>query len=820
MIARRSLTPLLLDHTAADTLVEIGGLRALMGDIPQWCKRPDHETVVWLNSALGQLWPHLSAALSTTVGNVVGRILGRISPLGMNLSFKEFNMGSEALTILSAKKVGDAKSSRDEVVLDLEVRWVGDPTVVLNVMLMGLPLLVRLSELQVTGTLRLCLTAFDNKLPCFHALKVSFVEQPDVRFALSLVGGDIDLIPGVSDAITDIIGRGLSKSLVWPKYVRVPIARKPGGIEGDAGERVMVSQSDAAAILEVTLISGERLPNMSLIGTSDPYVSMKLTNSQRPSVKSSVVVDDLNPMWNESFRIIVDDPSTQSLQLVVGDYSVLAEGKKMKRLEKMLEKCQALSCGYGRKLRKKFYNGVIRGGKLDKKETDGATHESGHLFQTVMGNGAVKLSELKPFEETERQVVLTKDALNVLTVFKKLGVLSKPQRQTKAGSLQLRLRLIPLSSDSRQQRANIASAGIEAEKALQAKKAQMGIQEPLPFMVKYAKSSVRDPSSSEASGGKSGTGGEMELSDVAGPDTLDLVKASKKGVEYLVGSVLGGSTDARITNENLTKLRPHLNGLLHAQLVKGESLVAKDVNGFSDPYFKFKLKTQKWTSKVKSATLNPVYNEHCEFIIQPADLITEAVNFKIECWDKDIVGKDFMGEAAVPLREIVKKSLLSDESSVYERIELEGVDSGAVHIQFRFQSVDISLATDACSFDALVRRTASLSLKVGSDGEKITSPRTFMSMLFGPPKGTKIAIAAHGLDGDGDASDEIEEDERNGKGEPSLESGEGIVVVASPGGGTPGESRPHLEVPSGLDSHALSSRAGVTPPLTTRVPST
>jgi Ca2+-dependent lipid-binding protein len=35
---------------------------------------------------------------------------------------------------------------------------------------------------------------------------------------------------------------------------------------------------------------------------------------------------------------------------------------------------------------------------------------------------------------------------------------------------------------------------------------------------------------------------------------------------------------------------PLLTGLLYVQLVKGESLVSKDVNGLSDPYFKLKLK--------------------------------------------------------------------------------------------------------------------------------------------------------------------------------------------------------------------------------------
>jgi hypothetical protein len=47
------------------------------------------------NMALTQLWPHLNGALSTVIGRAVGRILSRISPLGLQLSFKEFNLGTE-----------------------------------------------------------------------------------------------------------------------------------------------------------------------------------------------------------------------------------------------------------------------------------------------------------------------------------------------------------------------------------------------------------------------------------------------------------------------------------------------------------------------------------------------------------------------------------------------------------------------------------------------------------------------------------------------------------------------------------------------------
>jgi hypothetical protein len=66
----------------------------------------------------------------------------------------------------------------------------------------------------------------------------------------------------------------LGKALVWPKYIRVPIANKHEGGDDDEEGGVGVSRSDAAAILEVTLMRGDGLYNMSVLGTSDPYVTM------------------------------------------------------------------------------------------------------------------------------------------------------------------------------------------------------------------------------------------------------------------------------------------------------------------------------------------------------------------------------------------------------------------------------------------------------------------------------------------------------------------------------------------------------------------
>ena len=136
------------------------------------------------------------------------------------------------MRLLSVKQTGSLSTSKDEVVLDFDARWCGDPTIVLNVAIMGLTLRVRLQELQVLGPLRVCLANFDDRLPCFHVLKVAFVSQPEVQFSLSLIGGDIDMLPGVKETVTEIVGKSLARALVWPKYVKVPIAP---GKEGRGG---------------------------------------------------------------------------------------------------------------------------------------------------------------------------------------------------------------------------------------------------------------------------------------------------------------------------------------------------------------------------------------------------------------------------------------------------------------------------------------------------------------------------------------------------------------------------------------------------------
>lgn len=73
-------------------------------------------------------------------------------------------------------------------------------------------------------------------------------------------------------------------------------------------------------ILHVKVVRAEKLKKKDILGASDPYVKLKLTEEKLPSKKTTVKYKNLNPEWNEEFNIVVKDPESQVLELIVYDW--------------------------------------------------------------------------------------------------------------------------------------------------------------------------------------------------------------------------------------------------------------------------------------------------------------------------------------------------------------------------------------------------------------------------------------------------------------------------------------------------------------------
>ena len=67
------------------------------------------------------------------------------------------------------------------------------------------------------------------------------------------------------------------------------------------------------------VVRATKLLRMDILGTSDPYVKLRLIGGG-PAKKTSVKMRNLNPVWNEKFKLLVHDPKSQVLQLKVYDW--------------------------------------------------------------------------------------------------------------------------------------------------------------------------------------------------------------------------------------------------------------------------------------------------------------------------------------------------------------------------------------------------------------------------------------------------------------------------------------------------------------------
>lgn len=73
-------------------------------------------------------------------------------------------------------------------------------------------------------------------------------------------------------------------------------------------------------ILNVKVVRAVKLEKKDIMGSSDPYVKLKLTDDKLPMKKTTVKHKNLNPEWNEEFSFVVKDPEIQALEIKVYDW--------------------------------------------------------------------------------------------------------------------------------------------------------------------------------------------------------------------------------------------------------------------------------------------------------------------------------------------------------------------------------------------------------------------------------------------------------------------------------------------------------------------
>ncbi|XP_065881164.1 synaptotagmin-2-like [Euphorbia lathyris] len=291
-------------------------LQQLLPEIPLWVKNPDYDRVDWLNRFIETMWPYLNTAICKMVRTIAKPIIAEQIPKYKidSVEFEELTLGSLPPTFQGIKVY---LTDEKELIIEPSVKWAGNPNITIAVKAFGLRATVQVVDLQVFASPRITLKPLVPSFPCFANIFVSLMEKPHVDFGLKLLGADAMSIPGLYRFVQELIKDQVANMYLWPKALQVPILDPAKASKRPVG------------ILAVKVVKAMKLRKKDFLGASDPYVKLKLTEDKLPSKKTTVRHKNLNPEWNEEFNIVVKDPESQALEIIVYDWEQIAKHDKM-----------------------------------------------------------------------------------------------------------------------------------------------------------------------------------------------------------------------------------------------------------------------------------------------------------------------------------------------------------------------------------------------------------------------------------------------------------------------------------------------------------
>ncbi|XP_050211191.1 synaptotagmin-3 isoform X1 [Mercurialis annua] len=288
--------------------MDMSSLEEILSEIPLWVKCPDYERVDWLNKFLLDMWPYLDKAICATIRSttepIFAEYIGKYKIQA--IEFEHLSLGTLPPIIHGIKVY---QTNEKDLLMEPAIKWAGNPNIILMLKIMSIPIRVQLVDLQVFAAPRVALKPLVPTFPCFANLVVSLMERPHVDFGLKILGGDVMSIPGLYRLVQEIIKKQVASLYLWPRSLDIPVL-----------DSSSVAIKKPVGILHAKVVRAMKLLKADLLGTSDPYVKLSLTGEKLPAKKTTIKKKNLNPEWNENFKIIVKDPQSQVLHLEVFDW--------------------------------------------------------------------------------------------------------------------------------------------------------------------------------------------------------------------------------------------------------------------------------------------------------------------------------------------------------------------------------------------------------------------------------------------------------------------------------------------------------------------
>ncbi|KFM62535.1 Extended synaptotagmin-3, partial [Stegodyphus mimosarum] len=243
-------------------LNEKGCILAQLTDLPSWVFFPETERAEWLNKILRQLWPYVGIYVKEMLKETMEpSIRGSLPSYLQSFRFEKIILGDMPPRI-GGVKVYQENVSRNEIIMDLEIRYSGDCNIQVGVK----KIKAGIKDLQIYGTVRLVMKPLVKIIPLVGGVTVFFLNRPRIDFNLTNVANVLDM-PGLGDILRKAVNEQVSAMMVLPNKFPVQLIQ-------DIPLKSL-KFSPPAGVLRLHIVEGRDLVKADVgvlgMGKSDPY---------------------------------------------------------------------------------------------------------------------------------------------------------------------------------------------------------------------------------------------------------------------------------------------------------------------------------------------------------------------------------------------------------------------------------------------------------------------------------------------------------------------------------------------------------------------
>ncbi|GLC43424.1 hypothetical protein PLESTB_001555900 [Pleodorina starrii] len=329
------------------TNLGLKGVQMVAAGIPAVFTVSEEEKMEWLNSLVKEMWPFVDKGVCQMIKDITAQMMpgilaglpGFLEGKVKSVGFKHLTFGAMPMRVESIKV---DKDGNDGLVMELSVKWCGDPNITLAIEIPGgQKLCPRVLDISFAAKVRVVLRPLVPRLPGFVAAMATVPKPPLIKYRLDFgraLGGSVAPL-AVTPVVNYFLRGVLDRMLLWPNRIVVPILQETAQ---DAAE-VQKLMRRVRGMVRVCVLRGKQLKGLGITETAVLELTTDTEHYESTPPRAAVSPEELkavggrvelltNPeliTWNHTVHLLVQEPESQTLRVEAFDMNTSKEDKKV-----------------------------------------------------------------------------------------------------------------------------------------------------------------------------------------------------------------------------------------------------------------------------------------------------------------------------------------------------------------------------------------------------------------------------------------------------------------------------------------------------------